>query len=194
MNSLEKKFKLIDESFKIIEIEGWNNFSLKKLADAQKIPLKEINNIFKSKNQILKEFSKMIDHKVENDFDIKDSENTSIKDNLFELIMLRLEFMQPYRKTLKIIIQVFKTNPLIAKSVTTNILNSIDFYLELTNAYDDSFFDIFKKKSIFVIYGYIFTIWLNDNSTELSKTMSELDRLLTFSEKLALNFKNYTPF
>ncbi len=194
MNSLEKKFKLIDASFKIIETEGWNNFSLKKLAESQKISLKEIINILKSKSQILKEFSKMIDHKVENNFDIKDLENTSIKDNLFELIMLRLEYMQPYRKTLRIIIEVLKTNPLIAKSVTTNILNSIDFYLELTNAYDDSFFDIFKKKSIFVIYSYIFTIWLDDNSTELSKTMSELDRLLTFSEKLALNFKNYTPF
>ena len=185
MNSLEKKFKLIDASFKIIEIEGWNNFSLKKLAESQKISLKEIINILKSKSQILKEFSKMIDHKVENNFDIKDLENTSIKDNLFELIMLRLEYMQPYRKTLRIIIEVLKTNPLIAKSVTTNILNSIDFYLELTNAYDDSFFDIFKKKSIFVIYSYIFTIWLDDNSTELSKTMSELDRLLTFSEKIS---------
>ena len=194
MNSLEKKFKLIDASFKIIEIEGWNNFSLKKLAESQKISHKQIINILKSKNQILKEFSKMIDYKVENNFDIKDLENTSIKDNLFELIMLRLEYMQPYRETLRIIIEVFKTNPLIAKSVTTNILDSIDFYLELTNAYDDSFFDIFKKKSIFVIYGYVFTIWLNDDSAELSKTMSELDRLLTFSEKLALNFKSYTPF
>ncbi len=194
MNSLEKKFKLIDASFKIIEIEGWNNFSLKKLAESQKIAHKEIINIFKSKNQILKEFSKMIDHKVENNFDIRDLENTSIKDNLFELIMLRLEYMQQYRKTLKIIIEVFKTNPLIAKSVTTNILDSLDFYLELTNAYEDSIFDIFKKKLIFVIYGYIFTVWLDDDSNELSKTMSELDRLLTFSEKLALNFKNYTPF
>ena len=45
MNSLEKKFKLIDASFKIIETEGWNNFSLKKLAESQKISLKEIINI-----------------------------------------------------------------------------------------------------------------------------------------------------
>ena len=88
----------------------------------------------------------------------------------------------------------FLTYSFLCLANLTNILNSIDFYLELTNAYDDSFFDIFKKKSIFVIYSYIFTIWLDDNSTELSKTMSELDRLLTFSEKLALNFKNYTPF
>jgi len=37
-------------------------------------------------------------------------------------------------------------------------------------------------------------IWLEDDSDELSKTMSELDKLLTFSEKIALDFKTYTPF
>ena len=73
-------------------------------------------------------------------------------------------------------------------------MNSLDFYLELTNAFNDSFLDIFKKKSILLIYSYIFMIWLEDDSDELSKTMSELDKLLTFSEKIALDFKTYTPF
>ncbi len=194
MNSIEKKFKLIDFSFKIIERDGWQSFSLKKLSESQKISFKEITKILKSKNNILKEFSMMIDLKVEKDFDFKDLEKTSIKDNLFELIMLRLDYMQSYKSALKVITKSFKDDPFIAKSVAENVLNSLDFYLELTNAYNDSFFDIFKKKSIFLIYGYIFTIWLEDNSVELSKTMSELDRVLTFSEKLALNFKNYTPF
>ena len=73
-------------------------------------------------------------------------------------------------------------------------MNSLDFYLELTNAFNDSLLDIFKKKSIVLIYSYIFMIWLEDDSDELSKTMSELDKLLTFSEKIALDFKMYTPF
>ena len=37
-------------------------------------------------------------------------------------------------------------------------------------------------------------IWLDDSTDELSKTMSELDRLLSFSEKIAKDFNNYTPF
>ena len=80
------------------------------------------------------------------------------------------------------------------KPLSNNVMNSLDFYLELTNAFNDSFLDIFKKKSIFLIYSYIFMIWLEDDSDELSKTMSELDKLLTFSEKIALDFKTYTPF
>ena len=194
MKSSEKKFNLIKSSFKIIEKSGWKSFSLEKLSYSEKISINEIKKIFKSEINILDEFSKMIDIEVEKNFDYEELANTSVKDNLFELIMLRLEFMQPYRNALKRIKSTFKTDPLVAKSVSINVMDSLDFYLELSNAFNDSFLDIFKKKSIFLVYSYIFTIWLEDNSEELSKTMSELDKLLTFSEKIALNFKTYTPF
>ena len=194
MKSSDKKFNLVKSSFNIIEKSGWKSFSLQKLSYIEKIPINEIRIFFKSEINILDEFSKMIDIKVEKSFDYEELTNTSVKDNLFELIMLRLEYMQPYRNALKSIKSSFKSDPLVAKSVAKNVMNSLDFYLELTNAYNDSFLDIFKKKSIFLIYSYIFMIWLEDDSDELSKTMSELDKLLTFSEKIALDFKTYTPF
>ena len=194
MKSSDKKFNLVKSSFNIIEKSGWQSFSLQKLSDTERIPINEIKIFFKSEITILNEFSKMIDIKVEKSFDYEELTNTSVKDNLFELIMLRLEFMQPYRNALKSIKNSFKSDPQVAKSVAKNVMNSLDFYLELTNAFNDSFLDIFKKKSIFLIYSYIFMIWLEDDSDELSKTMSELDKLLTFSEKIALNFKMYTPF
>ena len=194
MKSSDKKFNLVKSSFNIIEKSGWKSFSLQKLSYAEKIPINEIKIFFKSEITILDEFSKMIDIKVEKSFDYEELTNTSVKDNLFELIMLRLEYMQPYRNALKSIKSSFKSDPLVAKSVAKNVMNSLDFYLELTNAFHDSFLDIFKKKSIFLIYSYIFMIWLEDDSDELSKTMSELDKLLTFSEKIAIDFKTYTPF
>ena len=177
MKSSDKKFNLVKSSFNIIEKSGWKSFSLQKLSYAEKIPINEIKIFFKSEITILDEFSKMIDIKVEKSFDYEELTNTSVKDNLFELIMLRLEYMQPYRNALKSIKSSFKSDPLVAKSVAKNVMNSLDFYLELTNAFNDSFLDIFKKKSIFLIYSYIFMIWLEDNSDELSKTMSELDKL-----------------
>ena len=194
MKSSDKKFNLVKSSFNIIEKSGWKSFSLQKLSYAEKIPINEIKIFFKSEITILDEFSKMIDIKVEKSFDYEELTKTSVKDNLFELIMLRLELMQPYRNALKNIKNSFKSEPQTAKSVAKNVMNSLDFYLELTNALNDSFLDIFKKKSIFLIYSYIFMIWLEDDSDELSKTMSELDKLLTFSEKIALDFKTYTPF
>ena len=194
MNSQDKKNQLIDSSFKIIEDEGWDNFTLKKLSEKKNLDINIINQLLRSKKNLLKEFSKMIDFKVEKEFDFQDLHDSSTKDNLFELIMLRLEYMQPYKAALKSIIFSIKKQPGMLKSVSNNVLDSLDFYLELTKAYDKSFFDLFKKKSILLIYSYIFKIWLDDNTEELSKTMSELDKLLTFSERLANNIKNYALF
>ena len=194
MNSQDKKNQLIDSSFKIIEDEGWDNFTLKKLSEKKNLNINIINQLLRSKKNLLKEFSKMIDFKVEKEFSFEDLHDSSTKDNLFELIMLRLEYMQPYKAALKSIIFSIKKQPGMLKSVSNNVLDSLDFYLELTKAYDKSFFDLFKKKSILLIYSYIFKIWLDDNTEELSKTMSELDKLLTFSERLANNLKNYALF
>ena len=193
MNLSQKKLKLINAAFQMIEKLGWQKFSLKRLADEEKISITEINQIFRKKEDILKEFSSMIDLQVEKNFDFRDLESSSTKDNLFELIMLRLELMRPYKKALKNIILVFRSNLSMIKSVSFKILNSLDFYLELTNAYDGSFFDIFKKKVILFIYTQTFIVWINDDSEEMSKTMSELDKMLSFSEKITNSFNDYFP-
>ena len=194
MNFTKKKFLLIDSSFKVIEQTGWKNFTLEVLSKKKKIPLNEINEFLNSRTELLKEFSNMIDMKVEDNIDFKDLENSNVKDNLFELIMLRLEIMQPYKQALKKIVSDLKNDALSTKTISLKILNSLDFYLDISSAYNSSVFDILKKKAIFLIYGYVFMIWLNDSTQELSKTMSELDRLLSFSDKFTNELKNYTPF
>ena len=194
MNSQDIKFELIDRSFMIIDKDGWEEFSFKKLANEKKIDVSKINQFFGSKKQLLKEFSKMIDLRVEKEFDFKSLEDSSTKDNLFELIMLRLDYMQPYKNSLKKIIVSISRSPSMLKSVSENVSDSLDFYLELTKAYDSSYFDLFKKKTILLIYSYIFKVWLDDNSEELSRTMSELDKVLSLSEKVANRIKNFALF
>ncbi len=194
MNSQDIKFELIDRSFMIIDKDGWEEFSFKKLAYEKKIDVSKINQFFGSKKQLLKEFSKMIDLRVEKEFDFKSLEDSSTKDNLFELIMLRLDHLQPYKNSLKKIIVSISKSPSMLKSVSENISDSLDFYLELTKAYDSSCFDLFKKKTILLIYSYIFKVWLDDNSEELSRTMSELDKVLSLSEKVANRIKNFALF
>ena len=178
----------------IIDKDGWEEFSFKKLANEKKIDVSKINQFFGSKKQLLKEFSKMIDLRVEKEFDFKSLEDSSTKDNLFELIMLRLDYMQPYKNSLKKIIVSISKSPSMLKSVSENVSDSLDFYLELTKAYDSSYFDLFKKKTILLIYSYIFKVWLDDNSEELSRTMSELDKVLSLSEKVANRIKNFALF
>jgi len=192
MNNLSK-FKIIEESFLFIEKNSWERFSIEKFATLNKYKIMEVKNFIDNKNQLLFEFSKMIDDKVEENIDTDEFENSTIKDNIFELIMMRFDVMTPFKGGLKKIINEIK-NPIILKKISHNIMESMDFYLEFSNAYDDSIFDIIKKKSLFLIYSYCFKVWLEDDSEELSKTMSELDRLLNYSEIFSRKAKDFFLF
>ncbi len=192
MNKLSK-FKIIEESFLFIEKIGWEEFSIEKFAERYKYKISEVKNFIGNKNDLLIEFSKMIDEKVELNIDLEEFENSNVKDNIFELIMMRFDAMTPFKSGLKKIIKEIK-NPIILKDISQNILASMDFYLEFSKAYDDSIFDIIKKKSLFLIYSFCFKAWLNDDSKELSKTMSELDRLLNYAENFSKKAKDFLSF
>ena len=192
MNNLSK-FKIIEESFLFIEKIGWEEFSIEKFAERYKYKISEVKNFIGNKNDLLIEFSKMIDEKVELNIDLEEFENSNVKDNIFELIMMRFDAMTPFKSGLKKIIKEIK-NPIILKDISQNILASMDFYLEFSKAYDDSIFDIIKKKSLFLIYSFCFKAWLNDDSKELSKTMSELDRLLNYAENFSKKAKDFLSF
>ena len=187
------KFKIIEESFLFIDKIGWKEFSIERFAEENKYKTSEVKKFIGNKNDLLIEFSKMIDEKVELNIDIEEFENSDVKDNIFELIMMRFDAMTPFKGGLKKIINEIKS-PIILKEISQNILVSMDFYLEFSNAYDDTIFDIIKKKSLFLIYSYCFKAWLNDDSKELSKTMSELDRLLNYAEKFSKKAKDFLSF
>ena len=187
------KFKIIEESFLFIDKIGWKEFSIERFAEENKYKTSEVKKFIGNKNDLLIEFSKMIDEKVELNIDIEEFENSDVKDNIFELIMMRFDAMTPFKGGLKKIINEIKS-PIILKEISQNILVSMDFYLEFSNAYDDTIFDTIKKKSLFLIYSYCFKAWLNDDSKELSKTMSELDRLLNYAEKFSKKAKDFLSF
>ena len=192
MNKLSK-YKIIEESFFFIEKIGWEEFSMERFAAENKYKTSEIKNLISNKNDLLIEFSKMIDEKVELNIHVEEFENSDVKDNIFELIMMRFDAMTPFKGGLKKIINEIKS-PIILKEISQNILVSMDFYLEFSNAYDETIFDVIKKKSLFLIYSYCFKAWLNDDSKELSKTMSELDRLLNYAEKFSKKAKDFLSF
>ena len=193
MTELNTEHKIIKLIFKKIESSGWESFNFNEFSKEQKIPIDKIRNFFVSKNQIITKFSKMIDFHVEQKISADDINMSSIKDNLFELIMLRFEEMEDYKISLRIITQSLVNNPLLLSRVSKNILNSLDFYLELSQGYDRSSLDLFKKNILFLVYSYCFNVWLNDNTPDLSSTMAELDKLLSMAENFSKKFKEFLP-
>ena len=192
MKTNNKEFYIVKLAFKIVQKKGWEKFSLQDLSK-EKIKESEINSYFKNKNEIIDKFSYMIDSFVESKINLNDFKISSKKDNLFELIMLRLDEMRPYKGPLTKIVDAAKQNPCLLSRISNNVLNSMDFYLELTSSYNETPIDFLKKNTLFFIYSFTFKTWLMDDSDDLASTMAELDRLLSISENAEKKIKNFLP-
>ena len=191
MKPLKHEYIILDKIFTSIARDGWTKFSLLQFSKTQKISIQDLKTFFRNKDHILERFSKMIDYKVESNIDVEEMKSTSNKDNLFELIMLRLEAMQTYKVALRNILYSAKEQPIILKKLSKNIINSLDFYLELSSYYDDTPVDFLKKNVIFFIYSLTFRVWLNDETDDLSKTMAELDKFLSMADKANEKITNF---
>ena len=186
-----KKEKLIILGFKLIEKKGWSYFSLKSLAKENKSDLESIKIFFKNKSQFLESFSEMIDNKVLANIDKDEFNKNSIKDNLFELIMLRFENLNHYKTGLKILLSDLKKSPVELKKIMKKVFDSMDLFLEIANVKNNYLMDFIKVNIIFIIYSYVFNVWLDDQSSEMSKTMAELDKWLSKAEFYGKKINEY---
>ena len=144
-NSIEIENKYIKKGFDLINEIGWEKFSLEKLSTKEKIPINDLKVFFKCKNSIVDKFSRMIDKKIESKLRIDDFKDSSKKDILFELIMMRFDEMEGYKGSLVKILDVSKNKPLLISIITKNVMNTMDFFLELSNSYNNYAFDFLKK-------------------------------------------------
>ena len=192
-NSIEIEKNYIKKGFDLINDIGWEEFSIEELSIREKIPLNELKIYFKCKYSIVDRFSKLIDKNIESKLRIQDFENSSKKDILFELMMMRFDEMDEFKSSLAKILDASKNKPLLISIITKNVMNTMDFFLELSNSYNNYAFDFLKKNFLFLIYSITFKTWLSDNTEELSKTMAELDRLLSTAENFQKKISSFLP-
>ena len=192
-NSIETENKYIKKGFDLINDIGWEEFSLEKLSTKEKIPINDLKVFFKCKNSIVDKFSRMIDKNIESKLRIDDFKDSSKKDILFELIMMRFDEMEGYKGSLVKILDVSKNKPLLISIITKNVMNTMDFFLELSNSYNNYAFDFLKKNFLFFIYSITFKTWLSDDTEDLSKTMAELDKLLSTAENFQQKVSSFLP-
>ena len=192
-NSIETENKYIKKGFDLINDIGWEEFSLEKLSTKEKIPINDLKVFFKCKNSIVDKFSRMIDKNIESKLRIEDFKDSSKKDILFELIMMRFDEMESFKGSLVKILDVSKNKPLLISIITKNVMNTMDFFLELSNSYNNYAFDFLKKNFLFFIYSITFKTWLSDDTEDLSKTMAELDKLLSTAENFQQKVSSFLP-
>ena len=102
---------------------------------------------------------------------------------LFEVLMARLDILNNYRNSVKNLINHFISYPYESIKFIPIFLESIIQIATFSNIKINGVAGIPKIKIIFFLFFLILYSWKNDETESLEKTMTNLDKYLTYIEK-----------
>ena len=175
---------MIDVEKKIAEItlkklvhKSWGKLSLDDVLLKNIKKKKYIN----TKNDLLKNLNRYVDSILIEK--TKYLENSTTKDMLFEVLMMRFDILQQNRLSFIKIFDSLKKSPKTILNLFPSFLESMIVTAELANFNVNGLRGSIRLKGLFIIYLITFYAWIEDNTVSLEKTMNALDKNLDQAEK-----------
>ena len=180
MIDLEKKIAQI--TLKKLVNKSWNKLSLNDVL------VKNIKKqkYIKTKNDLLKNLNRYVDSILIEK--TKYLENSSTKDMLFEVLMMRFDILQQNRLSFIKIYDALKKSPKKILKLFPSFLESMIVTAELANYNVNGLKGSLRLKGLFIIYLLTFYVWVGDNTLSLEKTMNALDKNLDQAVKFVKYF------
>jgi len=169
--------KIAESTLILLKNTNWKDLTLSEIKKKSKV--KNFNKLIKNKNIVIKKINKFFDYNL--NLEIKNIEQSNNKDMIFEILMMRFDILQKYRKGITSIFNSFRSRPQDLLFLLPNIIDSIVLMMNYTNISHKGVLGQVKIKGILLIYVASFFTWIKDDSTSLEKTMIALDKNLDYA-------------
>ncbi len=177
------KGKLIAAALKLAETQPWAQITMLEIADAAGLPLDEVRRAFGSKSQLLAGFMRAVDDEMLKKASTKLAAGAR-RDALFEVIMSRLEILEPYKSALRSIAKA----PQADAQLLMPYLNAQRWMLTAAGINADGPSGLVRTGGLGSLYASVFRTWLDDDDPGLARTMAALDRRLRRGESAIRTF------
>ncbi|MGE5271865.1 MAG: TetR family transcriptional regulator [Thiohalocapsa sp.] len=179
--------RIIDSALVLIARDGWRGLAMGPIAVEAGLPILSVYREFRAKPAILAAFFRRIDeavlmHPADAGAAAEAAETAEAderpRDRVFDLLMRRLDALQPYRGALKVLGRELPADPPTALCAGARLLNSMAWMLEAAGIAITGWRGVVAVKLTSVAYLSTLRVWLRDESPDLGPTMAHLDRRL----------------
>jgi AcrR family transcriptional regulator len=174
---------LLDAALGLIGERGWRDLPLADIARQAAVPLGQAAALFPTKAHLLAAQIARTDQRVLDA--AATSEGEGVRDRLFDLIMQRLDVLQPHRKAIASMLRDLPLDPLTTAALLPRLAVSMAWMLEAAGASSSGIVGCLRVQTLAVVYLRTVRTWINDDSADLAKTMAALDKALSSAESLA---------
>jgi AcrR family transcriptional regulator len=174
--------KIVDALMQLAAERRFEDISVRDVSKAAGVSLADFRDAFPSKGAVLAGFSRRVDRAVLAQ-EAEELADESPRERLFDILMRRLDAMAPYREGLREVTAWLKREPAAALAMNRAAMSSMRFMLEAAGIGAEGASGAIKLQGLALAWARVLRTWLDDDDPALSKTMAELDRVLTRGER-----------
>lgn len=177
---------IIPAFWRALADRGWHGLTMRDIAAEAGIPLAELRRAFDCPQSILEAHGRAVDATVLEG--TVDDPGASARDRLFDVLMRRIDALQPDRAGVVRLMHDLPTSPLLALWLSTRMLPSMAWMLEAAGLNAAGPSGLLRAKGLGTVWLAALRAWEKDDSADLSATMAALDRALDRADRVARMF------
>ena len=181
MSDTEFDIALVTAAFRLAGEQGWRRVNAALAAREGGLPLPEARARFPSKAAILLRFGRLADQAALTGA----SGEGPIRDQLFDLLMRRFDFLQTHRAGVKALLRSLPTDPPTALLLATASRRSMRWMLQAAGVTATGTRGELQVKGLLAVWLWAVRAWERDESADLSGTMAAVDSALQRAERVA---------
>jgi AcrR family transcriptional regulator len=176
--------KIVDALMELAAERRFEDISIRDICKSAGVSLADFRDVFPSKGAVVAGLSRRVDHAVLAQ-DSGELADENPRERLFDVLMRRLEAMAAYREGLREVAAWLRREPAAALAMNGVVMSSMRFMLEAAGIEAHGASGAVKLQGLALAWARVLQVWLDDDDPALSKTMAELDRVLTRGERAA---------
>jgi len=178
---------LIAGFWQVVALRGWHGVTMTRIAAEAGTTLATLRGRFGTPLDLLRLHGRLADKAVL--AGTIAGQGGSARDRIFDVLMRRLDTMQPHRAGIERLLDDAKRDPFLALFLAPRLLGSMGWMLEAAEL-DSSFpRGAFRAPGLAVVWLATVRAWRSDDSPDLGATMAALDRALDRAEGIARSLR-----
>jgi AcrR family transcriptional regulator len=168
---------LLVAAFELIAEDGWDGLSFAVLARRTGAPVAEVYRQLPTRGAVLRLLNRRIDQAM---LEVDEAELVGLppRDRAFELLMRRLEALQPFRPGLERLARVARRDPCVVLLTLCRLDRSLAWLQDVAGLPRHGLRARIARRALGAAYLQTLRVWFEDDAADLGRTMAELDKQL----------------
>jgi len=184
--------RLVAGLWQVMAAQGWDGLSMLRVAAAAGVPVAELRRRCPTPPHLLALHGRVMDQLVL--AGTVPGQGGTARDRVFDVLMRRLDAMQPHRAGILRLFEELRRDPLLALALLGALPRSMAWMLEAAEAPAAPGAAGFARvNAVTAVWLYAVRAWSRDTGGDLGATMAALDRALDRAEQVGRSLRLDLP-